>query len=360
MHKNKYQSHEEKSGNVWLNIWDETGSHPQGSIEVEGDTASGYRIIRRGSLLGKGLTGLGRIVLGDAGVYFEKRKDAENFSLVLAMHFSGDLPSKELLDPAIFNGFQSGRLKFSKARTDLFWSGVSHVDPTQGWKELDPEQFLEKLPYASEPLPRDDEDELDMRGYDISEVAEAVLDFYKRSFLTENVELPLHQVVADVLKTKAEDHCEIAAEDRGYVTLLALSMLRDEIPVGWIFPTASDEVERLIPRLWASLPNDVKAYIAECETEASLAREHANKVQAVKDKIVSHLPTALAEDDWEVRTRVNCCAGHLIEVMEGRTGPPTHSEPDYVILMKEFTEKALANEDNAAEWLANNLRSLMR
>ena len=220
--------------------------------------------------------------------------------------------------------------------------------------------MLEKLPHADEPLPRDEEDELDVRGYEISEAAEAVFDYYERSFLTEKVELPLHQVVAEVLKTKAEEHCEIAAEDRGYVTLLALSTLRDEIPVDWIFPTASDEVERLIPRLWASLPDDVKAYIAECEADASRAREHNAKVQAVKDKIISHLPTALAEDDWEVRTRVNCCAAHFIEVMGGRTGPPTHSEPDYAILMKEFAEKALANEDNAAEWLANKLKSLVR
>ena len=359
MQKNKYKSHEEKSGNVWLNVWDAEGGYRRGSIEVEGETASGYRIIRRGSLLGKEFNGLVNIILGDAGVYFEKRKDAENFALVLAMHFSGDLPSRGFIDPTVFNGRQSRRNAYSSARTDLFWKGVGHVDPTEGWVELDPQGLLEKLPNHDEPLPLDEEEEIEMRGYEISEAAEAVCDYYARSFLTEKVELSLHQVVAEVLKTKAEEYCEVAVEDRGYVTLLALSMLRYNIPVDWIFPTASDEVERLIPRLWASLPDDVKAYIAECEADARRAREHAAKVQAVKDKVLSQLPTALAEDNWEVRTRVNCCAGHFIEVMEGRTSPPTHSEPDYAILMKEFSEKALADEDNAVEWLAKKLKSLL-
>ena len=132
MQKNKYKSHEEKSGNVWLNVWDEEGAYKRGSIEVEGETASGYRIIRRGSLLGKELTSLSNIILGDAGVYFEKRKDAENFALVLAMHFSGDLPSRDFIDPTIFNGYQSRRITFSKARTELFWQGVSPRRPNGG------------------------------------------------------------------------------------------------------------------------------------------------------------------------------------------------------------------------------------
>lgn len=359
MLKSKYQSYEEKTGNVWLNVWDQKSSHKKGSVEVEGDTASGYRIVRRGSLLGKDLTGLSKFILGDAGVYFEKRKDAENFALVLAMHFSGDLPSKDFLDPTVYNGYHSRRVIFSKARTNLFWQGVAHVDPTEGWAELDPKQLLEKLPYAGEPLPLDEADELDMRGYEISEAAEAVFNYYERYFLTEKIELPLHQVVAEILEAKSEEDCEITTEDRGYVTLLALSMLRDEIPVSWVFPTVREEVEHLIPRLWASLPDDVKAYIAECEADASRAREHAAKVQAVKDKIISHLPNALAEDVWEVRTRVNCCAGHFIEVIEGRTEPPSHSEPDYAILMKNFTEKALVNEDDAAEWLAQRLKKFV-
>ena len=360
MHKNKYKSYEEKTQNVWLNVWNEEGSYKRGSIEIEGDTASGYRIIRRGSLLGKDLAGLSNIVLGDAGVYFEKRKDAENFALVLAMHFSGDLPSKDFLDPTIFNGYQSGRIKLSKARTKLFWQGSANVDPTEGWAELDPKQLLEKLPNADEPLPSDEvEDEPNERAYEISEAAEAVFDYYVRSFLTEDVKLPLYQVVAEVLKAKAKDHCEIATEDRGYVTLLALSMLRNRIPVSWIFPNSRDEVESLIPRLWASLPNDVKAYIEECEADTFQSRERAAKIQAMEDKIISHLPDAPAEDNWEVRSRVHCCAGYLIEVLEGRTEPPTHSEPDYAILMQSFTEKALLNADDAAEWLAKKLTDLV-
>lgn len=360
MHKNKYKSYEEKTQNVWLNVWNEEGSYKRGRIEIEGDTASGYRIIRRGSLLGKDLAGRSDIVLGDAGVYFEKRKDAENFALILAMHFSGDLPSKNFLDPTIFNGYHSGRIKFSKARTKLFWHGSATIDPTEGWAELDLKQLLEKLPNPYEPLPRDEvEDEPTTRAYDISEVAEAVYDYYIRYFLTEDVKLPLYQVVAEVLKAKAKDHCEIATEDRGYVTLLALSLLRNEIPVSWIFPNARDEVKSLIPRLWASLPNDVKTYIEECEAATVQSRERAAKVQAMKDKIISHLPHALAENNWEVRTRVHCCADHFIEVLEGGTEPPTHSEPDYAILMQAFTEKALLNADDAAEWLAKKLTNLV-
>lgn len=55
---------------------------------------------------------------------------------------------------------------------------------------------------------------------------------------------------------------------------------------------------------------------------------------------------------------MNCCAGHFVEVVEGRTEPPTHSEPDYATLMQEFTENALVNQDDAAEWLAHRLRDI--
>lgn len=356
MHKNKYKSYEEKTQNVWFNIWNDGETNKSGSIEVVGDTASGYRIIRRGSLLTNNIAGLSNIVLGDAGVYFEKRKDAENFALVLAMHFSGDLPTEDFLDPTVFNGYQSDRMQLSKARTNLFWQGCANINPTQGWAELDPKQILQKLPNADEPLPNDEaENESNLRAYGISEMAEAVFDFYVSSFLTEDVKRPLYQLVAELLKAKAECYGEIATEDRGYVTLLALSMLRNKIPVSWIFTSSRDEVQSLIPRLWESLPADVKAYIEECEAETIRSHDRAAKVQAMEDKIISSLPHALAEDNWEVRSRVICCARHLIEVSEGSTEPPNHSEPDYVILMQSFTEKALLNADDATEWLAKKL-----
>ena len=349
MRKKKYQSHEMKSQNIWLNVWEAEDSYQTGTIEVKGDTASGYRILRRGRLVGKELSlGLSNIIFGDAGVCFDKRKDAENFALVLAMHFSGDLMTEGLLDPTIFNGFQSQQISLSKARTDLFWAGASKVDPSTGWEEVDPERLLEKIPDTSEPLPHYDEDEngedeLDMRSYHISEAAEAVVQYYKEWFLTAKVEIPLHEVVANVLLEKLVDNCEISTEDRGYVTLLALAKLCGGIPVKWVFPVNQDDVMRLIPRLWASLSEDVKVYITKCEAVDSQARKQAAMVQRVKQNILSQLPATVNEANREVQTRINSCASHFVEVLEGKHELPTHSEPDYRVLMQNFANKAMVD-----------------
>ncbi len=178
---------------------------------------------------------------------------------------------------------------------------MSHVDPSDGWGELDPAQFLEMLPDHSSALPlnyndegeHEDEDEW-QRSLFISEAAEAIFDYYVENFLTSKVEPPLHEVVEKVL---AEEHSEIALKDRGYVTLLALAMLRNAIPVSWVFPERRDEVLILISRFWLLLPDDVSDYIAKCEADA-------HKIQDLKKRILERLPKIISADDLEIFPRI--------------------------------------------------------
>ncbi|MDO6799206.1 hypothetical protein [Shimia thalassica] len=358
MQQNKYQSHERKHGNVWLNIWVGESAYSKGQIEVEGDTASGYRIIRRGSLAGSGWTGLVNIVLGDAGVFFEKRKDAENFALIMALHFSGDLADKRLLDPKIFNGHKSDRVSYSEERTNLFWSGVDTCDPCDGWRELDPENILEALPEMDDPLPRDEDYEFEdeERAYGISEAAESVLNYYAQWFLTPKVEISFHEIVAREIAVQDDGFFPVSKPDRGYVALLALAALRHEIPVSWIFPNQSSIVANLLPRLQASLPPDVKTYIREYHEEDLRRRNFAKKVEGLKAEILARLPEI---DDWnspDARPQIHCCASYFVRVSGGETEAPTHSDPKYQTLMKDFAAKALENKGAAIDWLATRLK----
>ncbi|MDP7152642.1 MAG: hypothetical protein QGI08_06230 [Paracoccaceae bacterium] len=199
MKPNKYQSHERKSDNVWLNVWHPDGSYPCGQIQVQGDSDRGYRIVRQGRLEGEDFAGLYNIILGDAGVFFEKRKDAENFALLLAMHISGDLPDEHLLNPGAFNGRESNNVLYSAARTNLFWSGVADIDPTDGWSDLDPNEFLAKLPNAQEPLPFDYETEeyMDENAYGIIDAVEHLVQYYSLWFLTPKVEKDIHKIMSN-------------------------------------------------------------------------------------------------------------------------------------------------------------------
>ena len=273
MHKNKYKSYEERGirRGVWLNIWGQDEQIPIGRIEINGDVDWGYRVLRRGHLRGHKTKGHSYVVLGYADFFFTTRKDAENIALVLAMYFSGDLTDKSLLDPSIFNGvFGAGiidRLPLSEARTNLFWQGSEDVDSCQGWVEIDPDNNLGKLPlYPPLPTNSDEDSEENDRSYRIEEVSDGIVEYYQEWFLTSKVELPLHEVFSRVLD---EIDCgEIAAAYRGYVTLLALAKLKNNIPVGWIFPQQQDKVRVLTKRLWSNLPADVVAYIEECNLKS--------------------------------------------------------------------------------------------
>ena len=364
MQKNKYQSHESKHGNVWVNIWDGESNCPKGKIEVEGDTTSGYHIIRRGSLNGRELTGLFNIALGDAGVFFDKRKDAENFALVIAMHFSGDLVDKRLLDPRIFHGCKSSLVFYSEKRTELFWRGVDTCNPWEGWRELDPENTLESFPGVEEPLPRGEDEEIGDwgRAEGISEAAEGILDYYAQWILTPKVEISFHEIVAQVIATQksaAQYHeCfSVSEPDRSYTALLALAALHRNIPVSWILPSQSSNVAELLPRLQDSLPPDVNTYIQKYKTEDMVCRTFSRKVENLKAEIFTHLPDI---DGWKwshiARSQVHCCACYYVGICEGMTEAPSHSEPEYIQLMANFSAKASVSKGTDIDWLVTWLK----
>ena len=364
MQKNKYKSHEDYRS-VWLNIWGQDEGNPIGKIEIHGDTDWGYRLCRRGRLFGKNLAQPNicfqpNIIFGYADFFFTKRKDAENIALVLAMYFSGDLKDKSLLDPAIFNGVTRpirnhripiDSLPLSEARTELFWKGVDHVDPSEGWIEIDPDNILGKLT-LDEPLPRDynDDDKVNLRGFLISEVSDAIVEYYAEWFLTSKVKLPLHEVFSRV-----EDCGQISVADRGYVTLLAIAKLKNNIPVEWVFAQQRDEVKGLIPRLWSNLPTDVIAYVEECELEAKHYRDRQVKICNLKAKILAQLTNFILKEDRCTQAKIHCCVTYLCEVRAGSSIPPCHSDADFNTLMKKFVDKAILNEDEAINWLASKL-----
>jgi hypothetical protein len=369
LHKNKYKSHEEKNRSVWLNIWGQCEKFPIGKIEINGDTDWGYRVLRRGEMFKKYNYswpkktynyGWSEIIFGYADFFFTKRKDAENIALVLAMYFSGDLKDKSLLDPTIFNGRIRtqiiDRLPLSEARTELFWKGADDIDPSNGWIEIDPNNNLGKLP-LDEPLPinydEDEDGEITIRSYLISEVSDAIVEYYKKWFLTSKVELQLHEVFSLVLD---EIDCgEIAVTDRGYVTLLALAKLKNNIPVGWVFPQQQDEVRKLTTRLWSNLSADVVAYVEECEVEAKHDRDHQVKICNLKAKILAQMPKFTELKNGETETRINCCVSYLFEVRDGSNEPPSHPEAEYVFLMQNFVDKASSSEKEAINWLVSRL-----
>ena len=358
MHKNKYKSHEEKNGSVWLNIWGQCEKRPIGKIEINGDSDWGYRVLRRGEMFKNYNHSWNQIIFGYADFFFTKRKDAENIALVLAMYFSGDLKDKSLLDPTIFNGRIRtqiiNRLPLSEARTELFWRGADDIDPSNGWIEIDPDNNLGKLP-LDQPLPinYDEDCEITMRSYLISEVSDAIVEYYKEWFLTSKVELQLHEVFSLVLD---EIDCgEIAVADRGYVTLLALAKLKNNIPVGWIFPQQQYKVRTLTKRLWSNLSADVVTYVEEYELRAKHDRDYQVKICNLKAKILAQMPKFTELKNGETETRINCCVSYLFEVRDGSNEPPSHPEAEYVFLMQNFVDKVSSSEKEAINWLVSRL-----
>ena len=356
---NKYQSHERKSDNVWLNIWLPDSSYPCGQIQVQGDYDRGYRITRQGRLEGKDFSGLYNIILGDAGVFFEKRKDAENFALLLAMHLSGDLADEHLLDPRAFNGRESSNGLYSEARTELFWRGVANIDPTEGWDDLDPQGLLTNLPGAGEPLPTDHETYEfleEERAFGITEAVERTVDYFSRWFLTPKVERDIHEILLGVLDAQ-DDYYEVRISDRGYVALLALAELRNDIPTAWVFPNRENATKELIKKLWTNLPADVSEYIAGLENAAQAGRLLKKRVDTIKARVFKLTPELNTETGSYAGSVVHCCASHFVEVQEGENDPPSHSEPEYRWLMAEFAERAIKNLDQAETWIAEYLNT---
>lgn len=357
MKVNKYKSHERKDGQVWLNIWNRDQSKAVGKIEVR-SVMYHYRLFRVGRL-GGGTTPLTpMITLGDAGVTFEKRKDAENYALLLAMRFSGDFEKQDLLRPQIFGGEKNGGFRYSAARTELFWNGADDVNPAEGWDKIDPEGFLEQLPDPLDAIPSDD-DCISARGDNIWVGSDAVTTYFQEWYLTPKVDKAFDAISLDITDDP-EDLLQIEPRDQSYMMLSALQNLRNTIPANWLFPSRLDEVTNLIPKLWSSLTDDVLETAERLEKERQKSDRFLEKVQKIKDLVTSRLPEDVDKDHFSVLTRLNSCAQYLVEFRDGNADGPEHSEPEYRALMKLFSNKMDKDEDEAVAWLADTLTKAFR
>jgi hypothetical protein len=262
MEKNRYRSYENQHGSVWLNLglW--------GELHVRGNSEAGYRIQKIGRP-GSNSTEFWNFVTvecGDANVWFSKRKDAENFALVLALNFNNDIQNKQLLDPTYFFGMKSESKRIWAKRDELFWCDVSQINLSEGW---DMPEFNTLVDLPSEfhecfPIDEDTYEYIDQRGYEFEEVLDKLHHYYLQNFLTPNLEMKLHQIFEEILTENADMKLDPAL--RGYACLILISRLRESLPFDWVFPGQKDYLIDLIPKLWKGLPDEIINYLKSLET----------------------------------------------------------------------------------------------
>ena len=258
------KSHENKDGAVWINVYENGNGWPNGRVQVVGNHESGYRVIRFGTI-GQ-LQHSQQFEFGDSGAFFERRKNAENYALTAAIHLNGFTIAPQLLEPEIYDGQKIPRRAIGKERYRLFWAGARDIDPTVGWNEIDPDCILDQMPSyldaLSESFWHDDDFDDDVDQGRSTAIYTACVDFteyLKGNFLTAHVDRKAHEILTKTIEHRSDS--DLVQSDRGYVLLLSLADLKNKIPLHWILPNQSAELAKLISRLYASLPNDVSAYI---------------------------------------------------------------------------------------------------
>lgn len=254
------------------------------TMTVQGTDRRGFRLVREIDM-GEGFRDW---PLGDAGIEFAQRRDAEGYGLLLAMSLRGDLLPGQLPEPASFGGVRDALTELSKTRRRIFFRGVATVDRQEGWSEIDPQGILAVLPDPGDPfhsvhdyirLPIEEQAEIELRDLTAEERrAHSIIQFvelagwhYFDNVLTARLRKPYLATLRD-LEAELPRGFEILRQDRGYVALLVLSRLRVVGPVDWFFPGQRDELRRLIPRLRGGLPEAAEAAIERLRREPELAR----------------------------------------------------------------------------------------
>jgi len=268
LRKNLYKSYEDGDKNVWLTL------STRETLELLGNSYYGYSIIKRGRVgvnhpnKKEGWQSIS-MFCGDAGVYFTKRKDAENYALALAMCFNGDLPNKDILDPSFFNGrFKKNFNKNSKIN-ELFNKDITRVDPTEGWDFFDfstikhiPDDFNE-----SYPVDEDTFEPLDDRYNDLEYFLDKFSENLEENILNGEGQKPLNEIIENFISENKE--CDFDHGLRGYAILCLISYYKKIIPFSWIFPNQESYISSLIPKLIANLPEYVSRHLKIMEEQGS-------------------------------------------------------------------------------------------
>lgn len=250
MENNRYKSYEDGYKNAWLRLV--SGER----LEIRGDTYFGYHIEKKG-LIGSKLKETWNsleIYCGEHGSHFAKKKDAENFALVLAMYFNGDLHKKALLEPEFFNGFIKNNFEGESKRNKLFWQDVTLINPQEGWNFFD-FTVLNEIPDDidySYPIDEETGYALDDRYYGMAEFLERFTMEREKNLFTLELEHDLHLLISKFLAENSD--IALAQELRGYATLVLINYYRNLLPFDWIFPNHQQYFISFIPKLLSNLP----------------------------------------------------------------------------------------------------------
>lgn len=205
---------------------------------------------------------------GEPGTYFPKRKDAENFALVLAMYLNGDLPNRDLLDPIFFNGFRRRNYDPNSVLNKLFWTDVTMIDPTEGWDIFDfselgflPNDILNVLPKDDKSFKHIDPrtDELEMFLFELS-------NFIERNLFTSVLDNSIHDLMEQSIIDE-ENYSDCPHELRGFATLCIVNYYKNLIPFQWVFPNQQNNIAELLPRLKENLPTGISDLLKRMELE---------------------------------------------------------------------------------------------
>lgn len=250
MENNRYRSFEDGYKNAWLKLV--SGER----LEIRGDTYFGYHIVKRGRVGSKLKVTWNslEIYCGEHGSHFAKKKDAENFALVLAMYFNGDLDNQALLKPEFFHGYSKKNFASNSQRNRLFWQDVTLINPQDGWDFFD-FSVLDKIPSEfifSYPCDEETGDALDDRYYGMEEFLECFTTEREQHLFTPNLEDELHVSISKFLAEN--DDINLAQELRGYASLIMINYYRNLLPFDWIFPNQQQYFISFIPKLLSNLP----------------------------------------------------------------------------------------------------------
>ncbi|MCC5969554.1 MAG: hypothetical protein JJU15_06360 [Pararhodobacter sp.] len=281
----RYKSHEDVTGYVWIYIAEADTGYPWGDkVGVSASNGSYYHIHRIGRIGPREAGGIPSARIGDAGVIFEKRKDAENYALVAAMMINRDIRrNKNLANPEVFGGSRRHNTPEISRLRRSFWSGAGSVDVTEGWADLDPDGHLSRLP-CDDPFMNqafDDfdyeahEGSLEYRGLAIASIADEVRKYFIRNVQRDVLRQPFLSLAQEVFsKQMASDWNpeDISNSDKSYCKLLVLAGLRDRVPADWVLPNQQAVIPHLVSQLVEELPTEAIEAIERHRAEKADAR----------------------------------------------------------------------------------------
>lgn len=355
MKRNKYKSNENTDQGVSIDLWNSDCSRAIGAIAIRGATEIGYHLVRTGRI---GEFGSGD--LADCGVFFERRKDAENYALVVSMIICGDITNRELLDPEIFSGKTRNSYfkNYLKSKRELFWTGANKIKTEEGWDQLDPDHLLDQISDPSDFSYFDDDFEVVEvveDAIEIHECANTIYEYYKEHFLTQQIEQPYLDIANRLILKRSVDLHEdvISVQKRSFTMLLGLSKLKGKLPVDWIFPHEKSLNSSTIMDLWNDLPDDVVKFLEKQKSEREqnqrikfLEQETLGKIKA-KIKYFNKFPS-----DLQAMMKFSAYFHSIAEVDEY----PQHSNSVYSQVATEFHTRALNDEDDAIAWIVGKMK----